>query len=160
MDTTQTIKVLSFLRDADKHAKFYRARIAEIEAEYYTPKHAAGFDSPAVSSGGPSDPTAATALKVPAEIAAELMGYESAITAISDVKQSIMTELNRLSYTYKTVIYSFYIQRRTWGYISRHLNYSVPHCKRKRAAALALLGQGFNNNPIISNYEYPQEGKK
>jgi hypothetical protein len=149
MDAYQVVKILIFFRDIEKEIKFCRRIISDFEDTYYNAAGAVNYDEPIVQSGTTSNSTMRNALNLPDSVAPSCRQLEKFIADISKLKTEIFSELEKLSYIQKAVIYGFYVEQWQWAKISMKEHCSIRKCENERDKAIAKLGKNFSQNEVI-----------
>lgn len=156
MNSEKVISILAYYKDAADEIKLNERIIRSIEDQHYCSMGAVNNDGMPKSKGGYSNPVERTALNVPRNAADEINEIKKNNEKLERVRNEILKELNRLAYNRKAIIFSFYIDKKQWEYISSQLHYCPRQCRNIRDAAVAALSKSFAQNRIIAKYRFPE----
>lgn len=156
MEREKVIEILRFYRDIDKSIRLNERVIKNLEDQYYTTLGAVNTDGMPHSKGSVSSPVERAALNVPRYVATAIDSMNRENSNMEKIKTEILSEVNRLNYHQKAVVFGFYIDGLQWERISERVNYSPRQCRNIRDAAVDRLNKHFSQNPMISHYQFPE----
>lgn len=154
MERENVKKILKYYNDIDGHISFARDVLRDYEDRFYSLR-GGGFGGIPSKTNKISNPTETAALNIPDIASREMDRLRAEIEQLYRLQAAILAEICKLSLVEKTIIVDFYIKKHKWVQISRCVHYSEPQCKNIRNAALEKLGDFFNENELVKNFNYP-----
>lgn len=155
MEKDKVVSILNFFKTIDEEIQFNNREIREIEETYYNPLKAVDMDGMPHAKGGFSSTTETAALNVPDSARDSLEELQRQNENLRAVKREILREMNAIGYTYKAVLYDFYVKGFQWVRISEQIHYSPRQCQNFRDIGIELLSKRFTKNEVISDFPFP-----
>lgn len=152
----ETVKqILVFFKTIDNEIAYNARIVADYEEQYYSVSGGRLMDGMPKSKYKISNPTESTVLNIPDSVSAHMRELNAEINGLGKLKKAVLSELNKLPFLQKSIIYDFYIQGFQWVQISGRIHYSPTQCKNIRNRGLDKLGKHFSHNKTISSFNYP-----
>lgn len=155
MEKEKVVSILNFFSTIDEEIQFNNREIREIEETYYNPLKAVNMDGLPHGKGGFSSATETAALNVPDSARDSLEELQQQNERLREVKREILREMGAIGFTYKAVLYDFYVKGFQWVRISEQIHYSPRQCQNFRDIGIELLSKRFEKNKVISEFPFP-----
>lgn len=154
MERENVKKILKYYNDIDGNISFARGALQDYEDRFYSLR-GGGFGGISSKTNKISNPTETAALNIPDSASRKMDELRKEIEQLYRLQADIFTEICKLSLVEKNIIVGFYIRKRQWVQISRQVHYSETQCKKIRNVALGKLGDFFDKNELVKNFNYP-----
>ncbi|MCL2087641.1 MAG: hypothetical protein FWH05_08640 [Oscillospiraceae bacterium] len=151
MKREKVIRILKFCKGIDREIAYNKLRIKELQERLNNAGRSVSFVKMSGNKYNASDPTAALVLN--SEYIKELCEKND---LLNNLKIEISQEVDKLNIVQKTIIYDFYIKGFPWAKIYTKIHYSDTQAKTHRKAGLEILGEYFEKNESITNFNYPK----
>ena len=148
-------KIMRFCGDIDAEMRLNKRILRDYEGRYYTLSGGNLLDGISRGKGRVSNPTESIVLHIPESASNDMQDLRLKITRLEELKSAVLHELNKLPLYQRSVIYDFYIRGLQWVQISERIHYSPTQCKKIRNRGCDNLGKLFDQNEVISNFNYP-----
>lgn len=155
MERDKAKKILLFCKDIDGEISLNKRLLQDYEDRYYTMGGSGSLDGMPKGNYKTSSPTEAVVLNIPESTSTAMKELRQRNKRLCELKDAILSELNKLPLPQKTIIYNFYIRGMQWVQIMTHVKYSGTQCKKIRNRALDNLAGKFSQNEIIEKFNYP-----
>lgn len=153
----ETVELLKLFPEIDANVKYLKARIKDIDDQYYTQDLDTRFDGMPKKEKDLSDITQDLAVEVPDPVASEAKRCEKRIEQYYKLKSEMLKEMSKLKFLQKNIIFDKYISGLVWEQVAQRNHYCVRQCKNIRNAAIETLRQRFSDNKVISSFKIDGE---
>ena len=154
MEREKVKEILKYFADIEGHLEWVRRGVKSFEEQYYG-LHSSGLGGAPSKTNKISNPTESAVLNVPDSVREKIDGWRAEIKQLHSLQTEIINEIGKLPLVEKTILFDFYIKKRQWVQISSSVHYSITQCKKIRNRALKKLGDLFDKNELIKNFNYP-----
>lgn len=152
----ETVELLKLFPDIDANVKYLKARIKDIDDQYYTQELDTRYDE-MPKQKNIADVTQDLAMEVPDPVASEAKRCEKRIEQYYKLKSEMLKEMSKLKFLQKNIIFDKYISGLVWEQVAQRNHYCVRQCKNIRNAAIETLRQRFSDNKVISSFKIDGE---
>lgn len=155
MEREQVKQILLFCRDIQGEISLNNSLLRDYEEQYYSMSGGGQNDGMPKSKYKTSSPVENIVLNIPESASAAMGELRRNADQLCALQAAVLSELNKLPLSQKTILHDFYIRGLKWVRISAHVNYSETQCKKIRNRGLDNLAYRFMQNDLIKNFNYP-----